>query len=44
MAFIFVVIGGAVGSIMTWLLYGGEIGGIATPYATYLHQNGIPAF
>ena len=40
----FVLIGGAIGSIMTWFLYGGCIIGIATPYATYLFNHGFSEF
>ncbi|MDD2955974.1 MAG: response regulator [Oscillospiraceae bacterium] len=40
----FVLIGGAAGSLMTWFLYGGGIGGIAEPYALAIHSCGIPEF
>lgn len=39
----FVLVGGAVGSLMTWFLYGGNIGGIAEPYALALYHQGMPA-
>ena len=40
-----ILIGGAGGSIMTWLLYGGGIGeGVSSPYAHALHQMGMSAF
>jgi len=41
----FAFIGGAVGSCMTWMLYGGGIGeGISAPFAKELLSNGVPLF
>lgn len=38
-------IGGALGSVLTWLLYGGGIGsGISAPYAIALYNLGLPEF
>lgn len=40
-----ILIGGAGGSIVTWLLYGGGIGeGVSSPYAHALHQMGMSEF
>jgi signal transduction histidine kinase len=44
LAMIMVVIGGAGGSIMTWTLYGAEIGGLAAPLANIFYANGCPKF
>lgn len=40
----FILIGGAIGSVMTWFLYGGGIGGIAAPYAHWLNNHGVSPF
>lgn len=40
----YILIGGAAGSIMTWFLYGGGIGGIAAPYAYWLNGHGLSPF
>ncbi|NCB92796.1 MAG: response regulator [Clostridia bacterium] len=44
LACVMMLIGGAVGSVMTWMLYGGGIGGIAAPLANTLYARGIPVF
>ena len=41
---VFMLIGGAGGSLLGWFMNGGEIGGISTPMATALHIHGWPAF
>ncbi len=44
-ALCFAFIGGAIGSCMTWLLYGGGIGeGISAPFAHRLYAEGWPMF
>ena len=43
-AFVYVIIGGAIGSIMTWFLYGGGIGGIGGNLAMYFYHQGCPEF
>lgn len=44
LACMMMLIGGACGSVMTWLLYGGGIGGIAAPFANAFYANGMPEF
>lgn len=43
-ALLFSCIGGAIGSVFTWILYGGGIGGLGGPLATMIMHMGIPAF
>lgn len=44
-ALCFALIGGALGSVMTWMLFGGGIGeGISAPYAIALNNLGLPVF
>lgn len=40
----YVILGGGAGSVVTWLLYGQTISGIAEPYALVLAGHGIPPF
>lgn len=44
LAVMMMFIGGACGSVMTWMLYGGGIGGIAAPLATRILSFGVPEF
>lgn len=42
---VFVLIGGGLGSVLTWLLAGFRFGsGISAPLTAFLYQNGFPAF
>lgn len=42
---VFMLLGGAGGSGISWLLYGGEMGGtISEPYALWLFAHGLPKF
>lgn len=40
----FLLIGGVLGTMMTWLLYGGIGEGATAPYAKWLYARGLPAF
>lgn len=40
-----VIIGGAIGSVMGWYLYGKTVGGtIAAPYVSWLCEHGLTGF
>lgn len=44
-AIVMALIGGGLGSCLTWLLYGQDIGqGISSPYALHLINRGLPPF
>jgi signal transduction histidine kinase len=41
---VFMLLGGAVGSLLGWFMNGGQIGGVSAPLATALYLRGFTAF